>query len=188
MITFNNLDVHGIENAMRGMRNPMNSWSRNDSYMNVIGEKDLELATRLAKAGTEHRKYARQIMVWIDIKAPLYFWTEFDTHKISTTSNSCSTMHKLLSRHLNQDDFSIHIPPDYLTLLNHTIDQKDLYVAKNLLPCSYLQTRTVTMNYEVLLNMIRQREHHKLPEWREFCEYMLEYCPYLEELYNATKI
>lgn len=189
---FENTEVWGFEHALRGMRNPKNSWDKSDSYYKdgkyIIGENDMRLATALVKAGSEHRKFLRQIFVSVDITAPLYWYKEYDTYKIGTTANSTSTMHKIASKEIDFDCFEIgDFSPNLLTI-NETLLNADvkmhidfleqlrlLYVQtkdkrywKELirwLPESWLQTRTVTMNYENLLTICKQRIHHKLNEW-----------------------
>lgn len=199
MIEIENLDVWGFEHAIRGMRNPMNSWNRIDSNTNqlnhspefAIGKNDLELMKRLAKAGQAHRKYLRQIFVSMDINAPLYWWKEFDTFKVGTVANSCSTMHKIHEKEFTLSDFSHeHLNVASKNVLEAVISalnccrsayignvsgHKELIGDKEiwwqiiqLLPSSYNQRRTVTFNYENTLNMIALRENHKLDEWREF--------------------
>lgn len=185
-LTFENTEVWGMEHALRGMRNPMNSWNRNDSkYVDneyIIGENDLDLAKRLFKAGPEHRKYMRQIFISVDISAPRLWWQEFDTYKIGTTANSCSTMHKLHYKKFEVEDFELGDDADeHLKLLMSVIcdrlnvyrdkylESKDFYwirQMKRLLPESYIQKRTVTLNFEVLYNMVKQRKFHRLPEWK----------------------
>lgn len=186
-VIFENTEVWGIEHALRGMRNPMNSWNRIDSKINSeglfeIGPNDLDLAKRLFKAGPEHRKYLRQIFVSVDISAPRYWWQEFDTYKIGTTANSCSTMHKLHYKKFEVEDFEINeddseqvkllmsVICDNLNVLReHYLQTKSFeYIRqmKKILPESYIQRRTITMNFEVLLNMVKQRKSHRLPEWK----------------------
>ena len=196
MIKIENVDVYGWEAAIRGARNPMNSWHFMDSCYNngefEIGEKDYDLLRRLTIAGPEHRKWNRMVTVTMDITAPLYWWKEYDTYKVATVANSCSTMHKIQSKEFTLDDFS-HEHLVSLRLLNDTIDElnyyRDMYnKTKNKeywwgmiqnLPSSYNQKRTVHLNYETLGAMYRQRRHHKLTEWREFCN-MIEGLPYSE--------
>lgn len=209
MIEIKKPEAYGFLAAIRGMRNPMNSWDRIDSHMNpdgtvYIGPNDYGLMQKLAMAGSEHRKYLRQITVSMDITAPLYWWKEFDTYKVGTTANSCSTMHKIHSRPLTVDDFSHEhlclydhdgeICRDFLGTLEDLVDElnvaRDLYLETGdkkwwwqmiqLLPSSYNQQRTVTMNYEVLVGMYRQRGAHKLDEWRTFCEFIERELPYPE--------
>ena len=196
MIKIENIDVYGFEAAIRGARNPMNSWHLMDSCTNngefEIGEKDYDLLRRLTIAGPEHRKWNRMVTVTMDITAPLYFFKEYDTYKVATVANSCSTMHKIQSKEFTLDDFS-HEHLVSLRLLNDTIDElnyyRDMYnKTKNKeywwgmiqnLPSSYNQKRTVHLNYETLGAMYRQRKHHKLDEWRDFCS-MIEGLPYSE--------
>ncbi len=198
---FEHTEVWGFEHALRGMRNPMNSWDKSDSKMVenyltggdskfTIGEKDMKLAKSLIKAGSEHRKFLRQIFVSVDITAPLYVWSEFDTYKVGTTANSTSKMHKLASTPITIDCFetddyyalpskmwggTVHndfiggdLIPYLERLRQQFIETNDKKVWKELirwLPESWLQTRTVTMNYENILNMYHQRKNHKLNEW-----------------------
>lgn len=216
MIKVENIDVWGFEHAIRGMRNPLNSWDKSDTIYGEfhglddngreilvpydppeIGKNDLDLMKRLYKAGTEHRKYLRQIIVSLDITAPLYWWKEFDTYKVGTVANSCSTMHKIAAKEFELDDFSHEHLSDYSIVhaLEPTIDvlnhQRELYITDKsktwwwqmiqLLPSSYNQKRTITMNYENVVTMIRQRVAHKLDEWREFVV-ILSKLPYLDEI------
>ena len=209
MIKVENIDIWGFEHAVRGMRNPMNSWNKSDSkweiftpeYPNlseakyVIGENDLDLMKRLYKAGTEHRKYLRQIMVSMDITAPLYWWKDFDTYKVGTVANSCSTMHKIHAKEFTLDDFSHEhlIDPHGLleviiTDLNswrrdflRTKDKEYWWQMIQLLPTSYNQRRTLTMNYENVVTIIRQRSGHKLDEFNQFVE-ILKDLPYVKEI------
>ena len=202
MIKLEKTDVMNFENAIRGMRNPMNSWDKNDSCFNwntcsyYIGPNDLALARRLIKAGSDHRKFLRQIFVSVDITAPLYWYKEFDTYKISTVSNSCSTMHKIHAKPFCLSDFSIDqlncdIPDcfyDTLIYLNEsrekfleTKDKKYWWRMIQTLPSSYNQLRTVTLNYETLLNQYHARKHHKLDEWHDYCEW-IETLPYFKEM------
>lgn len=197
MIKVENIDVWGFNHAIRGMRNPMNSWHMSDSTDGVIGYKDLDLMHRLYKAGAEHRKYLRQIMVSMDIIAPLYWWKEFDTYKIGTVANSCSTMHKIHCKEFTLDDFSHeHLLEDEATeFMKHLVNGLNFYRKKflktkdkvywwqmiQLLPSSYNQRRTVTMNYENIVSMINQRTGHKLDEWHDFIE-VLKKLPYVKEI------
>lgn len=197
MIKFENTGVCGIRHAIRGMRNAMNSWDKSDSYVDEryntahIGENDKALMKRLFNAGTDHRKYLRMITVYADITAPLYWWKEFDTYKVGTIANSCSTMHKLTSKRLTLDDFSIDNNEqgyyvDILYDLNALIDNykitkqiKYFRMLVGLLPSSYNQKRTAMLNYEVLANIYKSRQGHKLKEWHDFCEW-IEELPYSE--------
>ena len=205
MIKIENVKAYNIARAIYSARNPMNSWAMSDSDLenDIVGENDFALAKRLFDAGTEHRKYLRQIFVTCDILAPLYWWKEFDTYKVGTTANSCSTMHKIHSKEFVLDDFSTeHLHRlAYSTLENVVYDlnyYRELYLKSKskdywwdmiqLLPSSYNQLRTVTMNYEVLANIIRQRKNHKLDEWIKFCEAMLEANPILHRLMGDVKI
>lgn len=216
MIKFEKPEVWGWEHAIRGMRNPLNSWERSDSYPAVdcgkcgiidregichpkehdctpyqcyaIGDNDKDLMTRLIRGGAPHRKFLRQIFVSVDITAPLYWWKEFDTYKVGTTANSCSTMHKIHAKEFELEDFSTeHLSPLSLSALRNLIDimnlEREHYIACKdkdcwwqmiqLLPTSYNQKRTVTMTYENLLNMLEYRRGHKLDEWRMFCDWIL---------------
>ena len=178
------------ESVIRGMRNPMNSWDKSDSLFlpltdPSIGENDIKLMERLAEAGKDHGKYLRMVPVMMDITAPLYWWKEFDTYKVGTVANSCSTMHKIHSKEFTLDDFSHdHLNPfnldqlKYLiTVLNadrdvylRTKEKEDWWQMIQMLPSSYNQKRTVFLNYQVLNNIYNARKNHKLDEWREFCE------------------
>lgn len=213
MIKVENIEVWGFEHAIRGMRNPLNSWDRSDSYHAVdcgkcgrieregicypkehdctpyycyeIGENDLTLMRKLFAAGHAHRKYLRQIFVAMDITAPLYWWKEFDTYKVGTTANSCSTMHKIAAKEFELSDFSTeHLVGLSIAALQGVLDVMNLerkhflvthdkdcwWQMIQLLPSSYNQRRTVTMTYENVMNMLDYREGHKLDEWREFCK------------------
>lgn len=201
MIKIERISIMNMENAIRGARNPMNSWSKMDSYYDaqgnfVLGENDLSLASKLAKAGSDHRKYLRQILVSMDITAPLYWWKEFDTYKVGTVANSTSTMHKIQAKEFSRDDFSCdRMTDDCLTVLdsviayleservkfNETKDRTHWHNMIQLLPSSFNQMRTVTMNYEVLINIYYARCHHKLAEWHTLCE-KIEKLPYAKEL------
>ena len=201
MLQVDKICVMNMENAIRGARNPMNSWAKMDSYYDengrfVLGENDLSLARRLAVAGSDHRKYLRQIFVSMDITAPLYWWKEFDTYKISTVANSTSTMHKIQAKEFVRDDFSHdRMSEDCLAVLdgviaylesernkfNETKDKAHWHNMIQLLPTSFNQLRTVTMNYEVLISIYYARRHHKLAEWHTLCE-AIENLPYAKEL------
>ena len=198
------LDVRGFEQAIKGMRNSRNSWSRMDSVDDIVGPKDLKLMNRLFNAGTEHRKYARMIAVWIDINAPLYWWKEFDQYKIGTVSNSCSTMYTLLNKPFELEDFSFdklngcgNYAQRVIDDLNQLREQcsketdskikKDLwYAIVQLLPESYNQTRTIMMNYEVVARIIQQRKGHKLEEWKQLID-VLKQLPYINEIMGEDK-
>lgn len=201
MIKFETNDVWGFEWAFKGMRNPMNSWDKSDSnwLFQEIGENDLALARKLIAAGSEHRKFLRQIYVSVDITAPLYFFKEFDQYKVGTVTNSTSTMHKIHAKEFTLDDFS-HEHLDYISLgyLYKLIDhlnyvREDYLETKSkdkwwqmiqLLPSSYNQTRTVTMTYENIYTMRQQRKGHKLDEWRiDFFNWSDE-LPHLKELFD----
>lgn len=207
MIKIENVEVFGWESAIRGMRNPMNSWEKSDSgYVTEcdeggfeaefynIGENDLELMKSLVKAGTDHSKFMRMINVTLDITAPLYWWKEFDTYKVGTVRNSCSTMHKIAAKEFTLDDFSHeHLNDGSLNILDmiiyHLNAYRDEFLRTNdkiewwqliqLLPSSYNQRATVQLNYVVLRNMYHSRKNHKLDEWVEFCKW-IETLPYSE--------
>lgn len=207
MIKCKILNVCGFMEAIHGMRNPMNSWDRMDSQMYndseweeeatfLPGDNDLTLMKNLFKAGTEHRKYLRMINVYMDITAPLYWWKEFDTYKVGTVANSCSTMHKIHAKEFTLDDFSYeHLQAPMVEILKHTIhglnDARDAYLSSKdklmwwqmiqLLPSSYNQTRTVMMNYEVVARIIEQRTNHKLDEWNDFID-VLSSLPLIDDL------
>lgn len=201
MIKIENLKVYGFESAMCGMRNPMNSWGLGDTEGNNIGDNDLKLLLQLCKAGADHRKVLRQMLVSFDVIAPLYWYKEFDTYKIGTVSNSQSTMHKLANRPLIKHDFSFEDMHDNEYIVNAVIDNlnariKDYQLTKNknlwrtiiqLLPCAYNQGRTITCNYEVILNMYQQRKHHKLKEWIDFCQYMKNNLPYFDLIVDVLE-
>jgi hypothetical protein len=198
MIKIENVTTYGFKEAIRGMRNPMNSWDKSDSdffdyplFFNIGGE-DGKLMASLASSGTSHSKYRRMIVVYADIVAPLYWWKEFDTYKVGTVANSCSTMHKIHAKEFTLDDFSFDhmndvVPlPSTQTLLKSTLDilnsVRELYLVTKdkgywwqmiqLLPSSYNQRRTVMLNYEVLAAIYEQRKNHKLDEWRYFCDWI----------------
>ena len=214
---FENTEVFNFEGAMRGMRNPKNSWNKNDTYIDYennihIGENDMKLAQTLIKAGSEHRKFMRQIFVLVDITAPLYWWKEFDTYKVGTVANSTSTMHKLATTPITLDCFEIDDYDRNLSLADNpkdddgldnisTFEEDIIYVLENIrqkyletkdkrywkelvrwLPESWLQKRTITMNYENVYNMYFQRKNHKLTEWSESFIKWVESLPYAEEL------
>ena len=214
---FENTEVWGFEHALRGLRNPKNSWNKSDSYYDdnnnfVIGENDMKLAQTLIKAGNEHRKFMRQIFVSVDITAPLYWWKEFDTYKVGTVANSTSTMHKITSQPITLDCFEIDDYDRNLSLADNpkdddgldnisTFEEDIIYVLENIrqkyletkdkrywkelvrwLPESWLQKRTITMNYENVRNMYFQRRNHKLTEWSESFIKWVESLPYAEEL------
>ncbi len=188
MIKLERTSVMNFENAIRGARNPMNSWSKSDSYYDeqgnyILGENDLSLAVRLCKSGSDHRKFIRQIFVSVDITAPLYWWKEYDTYKVATVANSTSTMHKIHSKPFSMDDFSCDKMSDptkktmeklieYLESLRlhfvETKDKADWNDIIQLLPSSYNQMRTCTFNYETLINIYYARKNHKLDEWHRF--------------------
>lgn len=194
MLIIDNIHTHGYLDAIRGMRNPLNSWAKSDSTSAHIGANDLDLMLRLADAGAEHAKYRRMIIVYADIVAPRYWWTEFDTYKVGTVANSCSTMHKIASKEFTIDDFSTeHLLGDSALHMQETVNQlnyariayletksKDYWWELiQLLPQSYNQRRTVMLNYEVLAKMYRERRNHKLDEWHTFCDFIAR-LPYSE--------
>lgn len=201
MIKLERTSVMNLENAMRGARNPMNSWSRMDSGYDqegnyVLGPNDLDLAVRLRKAGSDHRKFIRQIFVSVDITAPLYWWKEYDTYKVATVANSTSTMHKIHAKPFALEDFSHdHLSERGLRVLKGLIGEledirlqfvahkrkEDWYDLIQLLPASYEQLRTCTLNYETLVNIYYARKDHKLEEWHKFCRWIQE-LPYGREL------
>ena len=201
MIELMRTSVMNFENAMRGARNPLNSWAKSDSSYDengnyVLGENDLSLAVRLCKSGSDHRKFVRMIFVSVDINAPLYWWKEYDTYKVGTVANSCSTMHKIHSKPFSLDDMStdrmdeaskavMQSVVDRLEALrlkyNETKDKSLWYSMIQLLPSSYNQMRTCTLNYETLINIYHARRSHKLDEWHVFCEW-IESLPYAKEL------
>ena len=241
MLEISNWEVIGWEHVVRGMRNPLNSWSKNDSFVCtvndekcvddcpllsggctikddeddkdyfIIGNNDLNLMNRLINAGPDHRKFMRMITVYLDITAPLYWWKEFDTYKVGTVANSCSTMHKIHEKKFTIDDFSHEylykkedcfygdmVPYDYLemtiSVLNNYRDKyniskhkKDWWQMIQLLPSSYNQKRTVMLNYEVLSNMYKSRKNHKLVEWLTFCNWIENSLPY-SELITRDKV
>ena len=220
MIKVERIEVWGFEHAIRGMRNPLNSWDRSDTFLGteyhgvdengkevsckpdlIIGENDLALMKKLYDAGQPHRKYLRQIFVSMDITAPLYWFKEFDTYKVGTTANSCSTMHKIAAKPFELDDFSydnlfsdsidcldsvIHKLNEYRKRFNETKNKGDWWQMIQLLPSSYNQLRTVTMTYENVMNIMDYRQGHKLDEWNDFCE-ILAGLPVIEELRGKVK-
>ena len=244
MIKFENTEVMGLEAAIRGMRNPLNSWQKSDSVFtkhlgdnklcwvdifgnelppcslpeevhkdNVtgllynIGQNDYDLMKRLRNAGTDHRKFMRMITVYADITAPLYWWKEFDTYKVGTVANSCSTMHKIADKEFTREDFSFdHLIDEYIDYYNpstlnqkivgclnecrekylETKDKKYWWQMIQLLPSSYNQRRTVMLNYEVLANMYKSRKNHKLDEWKDLCKW-IETLPYSELIRGEEK-
>lgn len=206
MLKCERTSVMNIENAIRGARNPMNSWDRMDSSYNeegeyILGPNDLGLAKRLRKAGSDHRKYIRQIFVSVDITAPIYWWKEYDTYKVSTVANSTSTMHKIHSKPFEMEDFSHdHMTEQTLAFMETVVAQlekirlryietknkDDWYDLIQLLPSSYNQMRTCTLNYETLINIYFARRNHKLKEWHAFCRW-IEGLPYAKELIIAEE-
>ena len=209
MIKIERTSVMNFENALRGMRNPMNSWDKSDSYYDengryVIGENDLSLAQRLVNAGSDDRKFLRQIFVSVDVTAPLYWWKEYDTYKVGTVANSTSTMHKIHAKPITMEDFSMddiplddcggielsfadwfgNVVTDCERLREKFVETKDNKYWRaliQLLPSSYNQMRTCTLNYENLMNMYYARRYHKLDEWRDFCGW-IEGLPYFRQM------
>ena len=202
MIKIERYSVMNFENAIRGARNPMNSWDRIDSYYDengnyILGENDLGLAKKLARAGSDHRKFLRQIFVSVDITAPLYWWKEFDTYKVGTVANSCSTMHKIHAKPFERDDFSHdRLDENALIALDSLIaflecerlkfcldktNKQAWYNMIQLLPTSYNQMRTVTLNYENLINIYYARRTHKLAEWPTLCDWIMS-LPYAKDI------
>ena len=218
MLKVEHLEAWGFKHAIRGMRNPHNSWNKSDSWIDrstgkeiyIVGDNDLTLMRKLYKAGTEHRKYLRQIFVSMDITAPLYWWKQFDTYKVGVTTDSCSTMHTLMNKEFKSDDFSFDnllkgTNEDYVEELleclndireayinydsiveecgnNYNLSKSDIQLALyEILPCAYNQKRTVTMNYENVFNIVKQRKTHKLDEWKTFVEELLE-LPYVKDV------
>lgn len=200
MIKLERTDVMNFENAIRGARNPMNSWNRMDSFYDengnfIMGENDRDLAKRLVKAGNDHRKFIRQIFVSVDITAPLYWWKEYDTYKVGTVANSTSTMHKITSKPFSIEDFSCdrmnddtvkqmenviaHLEKLRLEFLE-TKDKTIWYSIIQFLPSSYNQMRTCTLNYENILNIYYARKNHKLDEWHKFCDWIKD-LPYIAD-------
>ena len=202
MIKIERYSVMNFENAVRGARNPMNSWDRIDSYYDdngnyILGENDLSLAKKLARAGSDHRKFLRQVFVSVDITAPLYWWKEFDTYKVGTVANSCSTMHKIHAKKFERDDFSYDkLDEGGLATLDAIItylecerikfcedkNNKQAWINMiQILPTSYNQMRTVTLNYENLINIYYARRTHKLDEWKKMCDWIMS-LPYATDL------
>ena len=198
--------VMNLENALRGMRNPLNSWAKSDSGYDedgnfVVGEADLSLAVRLAKSGTDHRKYLRMIFVSVDVTGPLYWWKEYDTYKVGTVANSTSTMHRIHSKPFGREDFSCdRMSETALACLDHTIEVLEERRQKfnetkdtaywhdmiQLLPSSYNQMRTTTLSYENLINIYFARRNHKLPEWHVYCDWIRS-LPYAKELITGLR-
>jgi len=203
MIKIEEVEVVGLRHAIRGMRNPMNSWDKSDSCFEygldldatfVVGENDLKTMQNLSNGGPVHGKFKRMIVVYMDITAPLYWWKEFDTYKVGTVANSCSTMHKIHAKRFYLQDFSSehldaeneHFMLDTIVMLNrarekyiHGGDKNDWWQMIQLLPSSYNQKRTVMLNYEVLTPIYRDRKNHKLDEWHGLCE-VIEGLPHSE--------
>ena len=215
---FEDTEVWGFEHAIRGMRNPLESWKKSDSFIKsphnyyVIGPNDMKLMKTLIKAGPEHRKFLRQIFISVDITAPLYWWKEFDTYKVGTVTDSCSTMHKLKDTPITMDCFEMSGHEDIPMVLNafgktddfwywliealeylrqkylKTKDKKYWYELIRMLPESWLQKRTVTMSYENVANMYSQRMNHKLTEWSKDFIQWADNLPYFKELFTVCKI
>lgn len=201
MLKVERISVMNLENAMRGARNPLNSWARSDSYYDengqyILGENDLGLAKRLARAGSDHRKYLRQVFVSVDVTAPMYWWKEYDTYKVATVANSTSTMHKIHSKEFSCDDFSLDkLDEDSLAFFDtiiakleelrlkyvETKNKQYWYDIIQLLPSSYNQMRTCSLNYETLINIYYARKGHKLDEWHTFCDF-IKTLPYAKDL------
>ena len=206
MITIERTSVMNFENAIRGARNPMNSWNRMDSFYDeqrnfIMGPNDLNLAQRLAREGSDHRKFIRQIFVSVDFTAPLYWWKEYDTYKVATVANSTSTMHKIASKPFTLDDFShermntqaqealahtVSVLEDLRKDYLETKDKETWYSMIQLLPSSYHQMRTCTLNYETLMNIYYARRNHKLDEWHTVCDWIAS-LPYAKELILAVE-
>ncbi len=202
MLKAERTSVMNLENAIRGARNPLNSWDRSDSAYDqngnyILGPNDLDLAKRLAHAGSDHRKFLRQIFVSVDITAPLYWWKEFDTYKVGTVANSCSTMHKIHAKPIEREDFShdrlddgglaaldtliAYLEAERLKFVADKSDRTAWHNIIQLLPSSYNQMRTVTLNYENLINIYYARRTHKLAEWHTLCDWILA-LPYAQDL------
>ena len=202
MIKIERCSVMNFENAIRGARNPLNSWDRMDSYYDengnyVLGENDLSLAKRLSHAGSDHRKFLRQIFVSVDITAPLYWWKEFDTYKVGTVANSCSTMHKIHAKAFEREDFSCdrldegglaaldalveYLEAERVKFCENKTNKQAWHNMIQLLPSSYNQMRTVTLNYENLINIYYARKTHKLAEWHTLCDWIMS-LPYAEDI------
>lgn len=210
MIEIKNTDTYGWEAAIRGMRNPLNSWNKSDSGVKeiyglglafVVGPNDLALMQKLAAAGTDHSKYLRMITVTADITAPLYWWKEFDTYKVGTVANSCSTMHTIADKEFTMDDFSHeHLEGRAFNTLEDVVDELNYYRELHLetqhkaywwqmiqlLPASYNQRRTVQLNYQVAHAVHEARTNHKLDEWHTFCDWM-ETLPYYREIFGGVE-
>lgn len=206
MIKLERTSVMNLENAMRGARNPMNSWGRMDSAYDedgnyVLGPNDLDLAVRLRRAGSDHRKFIRQIFVSVDITAPMYWWKEYDTYKVATVANSTSTMHRIHRKPFETGDFSCdRMTPETLSFMENVVERlekirlryletkskEDWYDLIQLLPSSYNQMRTCSLNYEILVNIYYARRNHKLDEWHVFCDW-IEKLPYGRELIIADE-
>ena len=207
MLTLKNTSVMNFENAIRGARNPLNSWGRMDSHTEpdgsfIFGPNDLDLAMRLAKAGSDHRKYLRMVFVSVDVTAPLYWWKEYDTYKVATVANSTSTMHKIHSKPFSMDDFSCDHMTDGTKKFMETVvaelenirlrfketkSKDDWYDMIQLLPSSYNQMRTCSFNYETLINIYYARKDHKLAEWHTFCDWVCE-LPYFTDLFPFINV
>ena len=204
MINFENTLVSGWEPAIRGMRNPMNSWNKSDSfeYYDEVGQEDLRLMRALVQSGSDHSKFMRMINVTVDVTAPLYWWKEFDTYKVGTVRNSCSTMHKIASKEFTLEDFSYEkLTPASVTVLNNLIDVLNDFRKEykntsdklfwwqliQLLPSSYNQRATIQMNYAVLRNMYHSRRNHKLDEWSKGFTEWVEKLPHSDLITMTTR-
>ena len=209
MLKVEKIDVWGFEHAIRGMRNPLNSWDKSDSEYEsanfcdhnfIIGDNDIELMQKLYKAGSEHRKYLRQIFISMDVVAPLYWWKEADQYRIGVTTNSCSTMHTIHKKEFELNDFSHeHLNSESVNRLKFLLellniyresyivsqDKQDWWQLIQLLPSSYNQKRTITMNYENIVNIINQRTGHKLDEWNNFVD-KLKCLPYVNDIMKGN--
>lgn len=205
MLSVNNIEVNGFEGALRGIRNPMNSWDKADSTFDngvvKIGTNDLNLCKALIKAGNSDRKFLRMIYVTMDIYAPLYWWKEIDQYKVATVTDSCSTMHKIHSKDLTLRDFStehlndtnLNVLASFINTINtyrqkfvESKDKSDWWQIIQMLPSSFNQLRTWSGNYETLLSMYFQRRNHKLDEWHVLCN-AIKHLPYMSEFINAIE-
>ncbi len=207
MIKIEKMETFGFEAALRGMRNAKNSWHLSDSTLDQgsvnIGPNDLKLLLNLTKAGESHRKALRMMHIQMDITAPLYWWKDYDTYKVATVANSCSTMHMIHAKEFTMEDFStdqlenigkniIQVIIEALNFyrlefINSGMKDKDAWYSMiQLLPSSYMQKRTIDINYETALKIINDRKYHKLNEFRELCDYLLTNVPYLDSIYNST--
>lgn len=209
MLKIENVEIHGWEPALRGMRNPKNSWDRSDTHLwesYEIEQNGIKLASTLAAAGPVHRKFLRMIAVYLDVTAPLYWWKEYDTYKVGTVANSCSTMHKIAEKEFTKDEFShehitdAHVYQLLLDIIESLNEHRKWYNIENdpiikkhhwwqmiqLLPSSYNQRRTLMLNYKVLANIYKSRKNHKLDEWHTFCDW-IETLPYAQLITGKSK-